>query len=50
LRAGKTGQDEARNFFGVHGCDITWGSGKPAYNDMHGSAPGGPGELRAAGR
>ena len=50
LRTGKTGPDEARNFFWVHGYDITWGSGKPAYNDMHGSAPGGPGDLRAAGR
>ena len=48
LRAGKTGPDEARDFFRVHGCDITWAQVEAAYNDMHGSAPGGPG--RAAGR
>jgi hypothetical protein len=50
LRTGKTGPDEACDFFRVHGRDITWGGAGDAYNEVYGSAPRGPGELRAAGR
>src|ERR1700680_190181 len=50
LRSGEACADQARDFFRVHGPDITWAARARAYNDPHGVAPGRPGRPRTASR